>query len=132
MSTVAVAPHPDFVRDGVDLHTERTISFPQAALGTRMEILVPGPNGEESRTLEIPPGSQPGDVIEVENCGVPHMDGSQVGSNRRGRLIVHLKLVVPTRLSAEEEELIRKLAELENQAVSDKKSFFHKIFHSEP
>lgn len=126
--TVAVEPHPEFVRDGVDLHTERTISFAQAALGTRMEIQVPGPNGEEPHTLEIPAGSQPGDVLTLENCGVPHMDGSQDGSSRRGRLHVHLKLVVPTRLSAEEEKLIRRLAELENQNVSEKKSLFDKLF----
>lgn len=126
--TVEVTPHPDFVREGVDLHTEQTISFPQAALGAKIEIKVPGPDGDEIRILEIPAGSQPGDVITLKNCGVPIMDGSQSGHLNRGQLLVHLKLVVPTRLSSEKEELIRRLAELENQDVSEKKNFFQKFF----
>ncbi len=126
--TVEVRPHPEFVRDGVDLHVEKVISFPQAALGTRLEIPVPAPGGEELRPLDVPPGTQPGDVLTMEGCGVPYMDGSQEGGKRRGKLHVHLKLQVPTRLSAREEELIRKLAELESQSVSEKKSFLGSLF----
>jgi len=126
--TVEVKPHPGFERDGVDLHTERSISFPQAALGCQLEIAVPAESGERMENLQVPPGTQPGEVLTLPCCGVPHMDGTQGGSARRGDLHVHVRLQVPTSLSAEEEALVRQLAELGGHGVNTKKGIFQKIF----
>ncbi len=129
--TVEVKPHPDFERDGFDLHTERTISFAQAALGTQLEIAVPTEEGDRREPLQVPAGTQPGEILLLPRCGVPQMDGTQGGSARRGDLHVHVRLQVPTSLSAEEESLIRQLAELGGQTVSAKKGLFQKIFGSD-
>ena len=129
--TVEVKQHPDFERDGVDLHTERNISFAQAALGTQLEVAVPSVEGERKELLQIPAGTQPGDILLLSRCGVPHMDGTQGGGSRRGDLHVHVNLQVPKSLSAEEESLVRQLAELGGQSVTGKKGLFQKIFGSD-
>ena len=125
---VSVERSEQYERDGVDLHMERTISFPQAALGAHLEIQVPSADGEKVETLIVPAGTQPGTVLTLPRCGVPYMDGSQGGSDRRGDLHVHVRLQVPESLSAEEDALIRQLAELGGDAVSQRKGIFQKWF----
>ncbi len=129
--TVEVKEHPEFQRDGVDLHTVVILSFPQAALGTQLELQVPDPDGEKTVPLTVPPGTQPHAVLALPGCGVPHMDGSQQGASRRGELHVHVRVQVPESLTQEEESLIRQLAELQGHPVASKKGLFSKIFGSD-
>jgi molecular chaperone DnaJ len=99
-------PHPDFTRDGDDLH--RTISMPMtaAALGTSLPLETL--DGEEQ--LDIPPGTQPDEVFTLRARGVPHLRGSG-----RGDLHVHLSVEVPTKLDDRQAELLRELAELRGE-----------------
>jgi molecular chaperone DnaJ len=106
---IRVEPHERFERDGADLHTELPITFPQAALGDTVAVtLLDGQSAE----LSIAPGSQPGDTVELRGQGLPRLQERGTGD-----LIVHLKLVVPTSLTKEQEEHLRHFAAAGGQKV---------------
>lgn len=96
--TIVVRPHEKFTRDGNTLITETEIDFVQASLGTEVEIpLLGGMNHK----LDIPAGSQPGDVITVKGKGIPHLH-----SQRTGDLKVYLKVKIPTKLTKRQKEIL--------------------------
>ena len=92
-------------RHGDDVVFELGISFPQAALGA--EIEVPTLNG--TTTLEVPPGTQTGDVLRLAGRGVPRLGGGP-----RGDQLAQIAVWVPTRLSSEERRALEQLADSEN------------------
>ena len=118
---VDVKKHPLFQREGQDLMYRLPITFGQAALGAEIEI--PTLKGPES--LKIKPGTQPGEVNRLRGLGMPDPRG---GNGRAGDLLVEIQVEVPRRLSAEQEELLRKLSELDHKDVMPQsKSFFEKV-----
>jgi molecular chaperone DnaJ len=104
-----VRPEPGLERDGTDLRTAVTISFPQATLGTTVEV----PSLEEPIELEIPAGTQSGAVLRIASKGVPRLR-----SRHRGDLLVTVSVKTPTKLSKDEDELVRRLAELGGDEVA--------------
>ena len=96
-----VRPDPRFVRDGDDLHTAVTVPMTDAALGTTLRV--PALGGEID--LEIPAGSQPGEVRVLRGQGMPSLR-----SGRRGDLHVRLDVVVPRTLTDEQRALLEGLA----------------------
>ncbi len=113
---VAVAQHKDFAREEDDLIYNMPLSITQAALGvhTVLEAL----DGELD--LVVPAGTQHGREFVAKGRGVPHING-----RGRGNLRVRVAVQVPTKLSDEQEELLRKLAEVSGDevATADKKLF---------
>ncbi len=107
---VHVTPHPHLRREGTELAYDADISIAQAALGTR--IMVPTVDGEEE--LEIKPGTQPGTEIRLRGRGVPHL--RRTGS--RGDLHVFVNVVVPTKLSKKQRELLGEFAAESGDAVT--------------
>src|SRR5688572_10673641 len=99
-------PHPVFIREGDDLHCTVTLPMTAAALGTTVPLETL--DGEES--LDIAPGTQPDEVMTLRARGVPHLRASG-----RGDLHVHLRIEVPTKLDAKQEELLRDLARLRGE-----------------
>ncbi len=99
--TVEVASDDDFQRDGYDLIHELHLSYPQAALGAAVEI----PTLEETHSLKIPAGIQPGETVVVNGAGVPRLDG-----RGRGDLIAVVQVDVPKELSPRARELLEELA----------------------
>jgi molecular chaperone DnaJ len=106
-----------FERDGADLHAEISVSFPQLALGDTVEV--PTLDGEGS--VEIPPGTQPGETLAMRGRGMPRLDG-----RGRGDLVAHLKLIVPSSMSQEEEAHLRAYAAAGGQRVSPERGGFFK------
>lgn len=104
-----VAPHPDFTREGDDLHHELHVSPSQAALGVtiRLETL------DDVIDVVVPRGTQPGQVFRQRNLGVPRVRG-----RGRGDLLVTVVVDVPETLSAEQDELYRQLAALGGEDVA--------------
>ena len=114
-----VKAHKFFERDGDDLHCVMPISFPQAALGTELEIqtLV----GEA--TIKIPEGTQSGKEFKLRGKGVPHLN-----SHGKGDLIVEIRVQTPSKLSKQQKELLRELSEtlvVENTPTS--RGLFDKV-----
>jgi molecular chaperone DnaJ len=101
---MALEEHDFFQRDGADLHLELPVSVFQAMLGTKVPITTI--LGEETE-VAVNPGAQPGEVIRLGGSGMPHVDG-----RRRGDLYVHLRVVVPSKLTGEQRKLIEEVAEL--------------------
>ena len=99
---LSVQAHPQLRRDGVNIQSEVTLSYLQAILGDTIEVETV--DGHES--LEIPPGTQPGAVLTLQNKGVPRL-GNPVA---RGHHQFTVKVQLPTKLSAEERELLEELA----------------------
>ena len=98
--------HPVFHREGDDLHCEVTLPMTAAALGTSVPLTTL--DGEE--TLDIKAGTQSGAVTTLGARGVPHLRA--VG---RGDLHVHVTVQTPSRLDEEQEQLLRRLAELRGE-----------------
>jgi len=99
--TVEVEPDPRFHRDGCDILHELHLSFPQAALGTELQVPT---LSDEPETIRIPAGVQPGDTMVVEGAGIPRLDG-----RGRGNLVVVLQVDVPKDLSSRARELLEEL-----------------------
>ena len=97
-----VQPHEFFERDGYDLLYELPISFTQAALGDLVEI----PTLQGPVQLKIPAGVQNGASIRSKAKGVTHLR-----SNRKGDLLVRIRVVTPKTLTPEQERLLRELSE---------------------
>lgn len=107
---IHVKQHKDFIRDGSTIHVKQNISFAMAALGG--DLLVPTVEG--SKLLKIPAGIQSGTQLLMKDLGVPPLQNQ----GRRGDQIVHIAVNTPTKLSHEEKELFKKLAELSGDTLS--------------
>ena len=105
-----VSEDSTFKRDGINILSDLKVSYLQAILGCKLQVdTVDGP--EE---LEIPPGTQPGTVLVLENKGVPKL-GNPVS---RGDHLLTVQVDIPTRLKPEERELVEKLAEIRGDQVN--------------
>ena len=104
-----VAPSPRFERDGADLHTTLHLPYTQASLGATLSFETL--DGVEE--IEVPRGTPSGTVFRLRGRGVPHLE-----RRSRGDLLIEAVVDVPTELSEDEEEVIRRLAELRGEAVA--------------
>ena len=114
-----VKSHKFFERDGDDLHCVMPISFPQAALGTELELqTLEGP-----ATIKVPEGTQSGKAFKLKGKGVPHLN-----SHGKGDLIVEIRVQTPNKLTKAQKELLRQLSEtmvVENTPTS--RGLFEKV-----
>ncbi len=116
---IGVAEHSLFHRDGDHLVCQVPIGFAQAALGSTIEV--PTLDGPED--LDIPAGTQSGEVFRLRGRGMPAARG-----RGRGDLLIQVGIEVPKKLDAEHERLLRELAEIEKVHVTPaRKSFFSKV-----
>lgn len=106
---LAVADDPRFAREGEHLHTAVQLTMVQAALGD--DLTIEGLSGDVD--LRIPPGTQPGEVIEIKGQGLPRLR-----SSHRGSLFVEAVVKIPERLNDEQAALLRQFARLRGEDVS--------------
>ncbi|XP_046355095.2 protein tumorous imaginal discs, mitochondrial-like isoform X2 [Haliotis rufescens] len=102
--TFKVAKSRVFRRDAADVHSDVTVSLSQAILGGTLRI----PGIYDDILLTIPNGTQSHERIRLPGKGI-----SRVNSYGYGDHYVHIKIKIPTRLSAEQKALILAYAELE-------------------
>lgn len=115
---IVVKSHARFKRDGYTLLCNLDINIVQAALGDEIEIPL---LGGDSHKLNIPEGTQPGDIITVKNKGVPHLQ-----SHRMGDLKVLVNVKIPTRLTKKQKEILAGFFN-ENEDKDGKKGLFDKL-----
>jgi molecular chaperone DnaJ len=119
---IFIEEHPFFVRDGNDLRCQVTISFLQAALGT--EVSIPVLDGDQDKTITIPEGVQPEEIIRLKGMGMPSLGRGK----RYGDLFVKIIVKIPTRLTQRQRELLTEFGELEKQKIGAKtRDFWDKI-----
>lgn len=118
---IEVADHDVFERDGNNLYLNYYISFPQAALGSSVEIPTLGGKAK----VKIAAGTQGGQVLRLQGKGLP-----QLQSNNVGDLIVNVNVWTPKSLTKEEKELVEKLSTHENfipKPGKNERSFFNRV-----
>jgi molecular chaperone DnaJ len=115
---VSVRDHPDFERDGDDLHRQEAISFPQAVFGDTIEV----PTVDGAVELDVPSGTQSGETFRVKNKGMPRL-------RRRGRgdMYVTVQVVTPDSLNSEQCEALEQFAEAGGEEVSVEQGFFENL-----
>lgn len=119
---VAVESHAVFLRNQSDLLLELPINVAQAALGATIRI--PTLDGGQE-DLEIPPGTQTGAQFRKRGLGVPHLQRTG-----RGDMLINVRVVVPTKLNAEQKEIFRQLAKSfgDTPTAEHSKGFFDRLF----
>ena len=115
--------HKHFTREGLDIYYELYISFPDAALGTEVEV----PTLKGRARLEIDPGIQSGKVLRMRERGLPELNG-----NRRGDQMVRVHVWTPRELSDEERRFFEDYRESPSfipkpSTEEERKSFFSKV-----
>lgn len=112
---IRVRQHEKYDRQGRDLLGKLTLSYTQIMLGT--EVKVDTLDGKKSIT--IPEGSQPGRILRMQGLGVP-----DIRSGTRGDLCLRLEVEFPKKLKKQEEKLLRELAKVRGEEVTEKKGIF--------
>lgn len=116
---VRVRPDPRFVRDGDDIVSSVDLTMTQAALGASLSI--PTLDGEIE--LELPPGTQPGEVRELRGKGMPVLRGFGRGDHR-----VLVNVLVPRRLTEEQRRALEELDQaVDARAYEREEGFFDRI-----
>ncbi len=116
---IKIRKHKLFHRDGDHLVLQLPITYPQAALGSKIEV----PTLEGRDELKVPSGTQSGDVFKIAGRGMPDPQ-----SGRTGDLLVQTFIETPKKLDERQEELLRELAELEHSNVTpQRRSFLDKL-----
>jgi molecular chaperone DnaJ len=110
-----------FERDGEDLYTEVLVTYAQLALGANVDA----PMVTGSVTLQVPAGTQSGQVFNLRGRGLPRINSSSAGD-----LHVRLQMWTPENLSDEETVLIRRLGEVQNVPPAREKGLWSKIRES--
>lgn len=98
---INVSPHSIFERQGNNLFCHYPITFPQAALGTEVQI----PTLEGFETLKIPAGTQTGSTFKLRSKGVPSLR-----NHVRGDIIIQAVIETPHKLTDRQKELLYELA----------------------
>jgi len=130
---VRVKPHARFERDDDDLVFERSITFPQAAMGAA--VSVPTLMGDSAR-IKIPSGTSDGKMFRIKEKGMPRLRGRGYGD-----LLVRVRIDVPKELDARQKELLQEFAATLEEPTepeapgpkgkSEKNGIFKKIFGGE-
>jgi len=113
--------HSDLKREGNHLIYSLIISFPDAAIGTNVEV----PTIDAKAKIKIEPGTQSGKVLRLKGKGLP-----DVNSYGRGDLLVEISVFTPTNLSADEKKTLENLKNSKNFVPNPnkkEKGFFERM-----
>lgn len=99
---VRVRPDERFVREGDDLITVLSVASPLASLGATLEV----PTLDGDASVEVPPGTQPGEILTLRGQGMPALR-----RGRQGDLKVVVDVITPRNLTQEQRELMERLNE---------------------
>lgn len=116
--------HEHFVRDGLDIYYDVYLSFPEAALGTEVDV----PTLEGRARLEVEAGVQAGKILRMRNRGIPDLESSANGDQ-----LIRIHVWTPQDLTDEEEKILKELQEHDafhpgpKDSSETNKSFFSRV-----
>jgi len=113
--------HEHFIRRGSDLIYNLEISFPDAALGTEMEV----PTLTGRAMVKIDPGTQPDKILRMQGKGL-----QELRTSRRGDQLIRIRIKTPTSLSDSDKKLLEQLKESPTFSSNHSEmntSFFSKV-----
>ena len=114
-------PHDYFVREGDDILYDLFVSYPEAVLGSEVEV--PTLNGKAK--LKIESGTPSGKLLKMKDKGIKHLNHSG-----RGDQIVRINISIPRKLNSKEKELLKELLEspnIKSSSGSEEKNFFKRF-----
>ena len=124
---VTIKPHPIFTRHNNDIVCQVPVSFSQAALGGKVDV--PTLKGKDA--LDVPAGTQHGEVFKLKGKGLPDHRGG-----RGGDQLVQILVEIPKKLTEKQKQLLREFATEEDaNHLPQRKGFLDKLkemFKSEP
>jgi len=103
---IYVEPHEFFERREDDIIFRAPIPFTMAALGGEIEV----PTLDGTKQIQIPKGTQPGEIFTLKGKGIPHLQG-----HGKGDLIIEAIVQIPKKLSKEQEALLRDFSSLQEK-----------------
>jgi molecular chaperone DnaJ len=115
---LTVKDHPVFTRDGDDLLCDVPISIGQAALGAKIEVATLKAKAQ----LKIPAGTQSGRTFRLKGLGVANLKGHRIGD-----FLVRVHVVIPTKLTARQRELLEEFSRLSGESVTSEEGLFEKV-----
>ena len=117
--------HPHLKRHDLDVVYQLFISFPEAVLGTNVEV----PTIDGKAKIKIPPGTQGGKLFRLKGKGFPAFQ-----SYERGDELVEVNIWSPQNLTSEERDILERLKHAPNfqpaanaRETKEDRSFFDKI-----
>jgi molecular chaperone DnaJ len=118
------AEHEDFEREGDDVMYNLVISYPEAVLGTEVEV----PTLTGRAKLKVAAGTPAGQLLRMRDKGIPHLN-----SGGRGDQLVRVHVYVPSRLNSDEKTLLNSMKNMKAFSPSDRddsRSFIRRILDS--
>jgi molecular chaperone DnaJ len=106
--SIRVEPHPQFRREGDDVHLTVPIAVHEAALGAKIDVLAP----DGSARVRVPPGTQSGQRFRLRERGI-----ASPRDGRRGDLVVEVRIVLPRLLDERSKELLREFGRINSEDV---------------
>jgi molecular chaperone DnaJ len=103
---IYVEPHDFFERQEDDIIFRAPISFTMAALGGEIEV----PTLDGTKKIQIPKGTQPGEIFKLPGKGIPHLHG-----HGKGDQIIQVAVQVPKKITKRQQELLKEFATLEGE-----------------
>jgi len=103
--TIRVEPHPNFIRDDLDIRSSRSISIIDAMKGAQLKVETIDGTGK----IRIPSGTQSGTEFRIRGKGFTRLNRPE----NRGDHIVRVEVVIPaySKLSKGNQSLIDQLDE---------------------
>ncbi len=116
-------PNADFIRDGIDLYHDCFISFPDAALGSDVDV----PTLKGRARIQVDPGTQSGKMLRMRGRGLPELN-----TGRKGDQLIRIHVWTPRTLTDEERSILEKLRtspsfEPQPDLEEGRKSFFSRV-----
>lgn len=96
---IYMQPHATLKRDGADLYAMMPVSFPDAALGTKVTVPC---LGDEKVVVTVPAGTQHGTLLRARGKGMPRLHGKG-----KGDLYIVIEVNTPTSLTPRQRELLK-------------------------
>ncbi|MFO8055551.1 MAG: molecular chaperone DnaJ [Bacteroidales bacterium] len=113
--------HENLIRDGNNLLYNLYISFPEAVMGTTVNV----PTIDGKAKVKIEPGTQPGRILRLRNKGIPSLQ-----RKTRGDQLINVNIWTPQEVSKEEKEMLEKMKKSGNFTPDPgvkERSFFDKM-----
>ncbi len=117
--SINILPHDIFTRDEADVICEVPITFTQAALGTSIQV----PTLDGKVEVKIPPGTQSHKTLRLKNRGI-----QRLGSYGRGDQLVRVIVEIPSKLTSEQKDILKKFEDAGGSASHPMhETFFEKV-----
>ncbi len=115
---IELKEHAIFARHNNDIATSVNISLARAVLGGEVEV----PALDGKLTMKIPAGTQCGKTFRLKGKGIPDLHSREMGDE-----LIRVDIEIPTRLTAQQRQLIEEFARLNGENLGAKESFTDKF-----